>query len=78
MSCYLRHMKDVLDEANLHPEGRNERKKIDLAMRRVVGMKADDKCNIVWKEIKLWLQDEDKKEELTSVLKELTSTLKDN
>lgn len=78
MSCYLRHMKDVLDEANLHPEGRNERKKIDLTIRRVVGMKADDKCNIVWKEVKLWLQDEDKKEELTSVLKELTSTLKDN
>ncbi len=70
MSCYLRHMKDVLDEANLHPEGRKERKEIDLSIRRVVGMKADDKCNIVWKEVKLWLQDENKKEELTSALKD--------
>jgi hypothetical protein len=69
MSCYIRHMKDVLDEADLHPEGRKERKEVDLAIRKVVGMKAEDKCNIVWKEVKLWLQDEAKKKQLTDDLK---------
>jgi hypothetical protein len=69
MSCYLRYMKDVLNEANLHPEGRMERKEVDLAIRKVVGMKAEDKCNVVWKEVKLWLQDENKKKDLTAELK---------
>ncbi|NYB52365.1 MAG: hypothetical protein HVN35_07410 [Methanobacteriaceae archaeon] len=69
MSCYLRYMKDVLDTAGLHPEGREERKKVDLAIRKVVGMNSSDKCNIVWKEVKLWLQDENKKQQLTTALK---------
>lgn len=69
MSCYLRYMKDVLEEADLHPEGRAERKKLDLAIRKVVGMNAADKCNLVWKEVKEWLQDEDKKKQLTDKLK---------
>jgi hypothetical protein len=62
-------MKDFLDEADLHPETRPERKELDLAIRKVVGMKAEDKCNIVWKEVKLWLHDEDKKKELKDGLK---------
>ncbi|MDY9923183.1 hypothetical protein [Methanobacterium sp.] len=69
MSCYLRHMKDVLNEADLHPEDKKERKEVDLAIRKVVGMKADDKCNVVWKEVKTWLHDEDKKKQLTAELK---------
>jgi hypothetical protein len=69
MSCYLRHMKEVLEDAELHPENRAERKEVDLAIRKVVGMKAEDKCNIVWKEVKVWLQDEDKKKKLTDKLK---------
>lgn len=69
MSCYLRHMKEVLEDADLHPENRAERKEVDLAIRKVVGRKAEDKCNIVWKEVKVWLQDEDKKNKLTSTLK---------
>lgn len=69
MSCYLRYMKDVLEEANLHPEGRVERKEVDLTIRKVVGMKPGDKCNVVWKEVKVWLQDEDKKKLLTEKLK---------
>lgn len=69
MSCYLRYMKDVLNEADLHPEGRKERKEVDLAIRKVVGMEADDKCNVVWKEVKLWIKDENKKKKLTAGLK---------
>ncbi|EKQ52322.1 MAG: hypothetical protein B655_1904 [Methanobacterium sp. Maddingley MBC34] len=69
MSCYLRHMKDVLNKADLHPEDRKERKKVDYAIRKVVGMKPEDKCNLVWKEVKIWLNDEDKKKQLTVELK---------
>jgi hypothetical protein len=68
MSCYLRYMKDVLNDADLHPEGRKERKEVDMAIRKVVGMKAEDKCNLVWKEVKLWIRDENKKKKLTDGL----------
>ncbi|AUB56384.1 hypothetical protein BK007_10395 [Methanobacterium subterraneum] len=69
MSCYLRHMKEVLGAADLHPEDKKERKEVDLAIREVVGMKPEDRCNVVWKEVKVWLQDEDKKNQLTAELK---------
>jgi len=69
MSCYLRHMKDILEEVDLHPQNREERKQIDLTIRNVVGKVPKDKCNIVWKEVKIWLQDEEKKEKLISELK---------
>jgi len=69
MSCYLRHMKDILEGADLHPQNRKERKQIDLTIRSVVGKVPKDKCNIVWKEVKIWLQDEEKKEKLISELK---------
>jgi len=69
MSCYLRHMKEVLEAADLHPEDKKERKEVDLAIRKVVGMKPEDRCNVVWKEVKVWLQDEDKKNQLTAELK---------
>jgi len=62
-------MKEVLEAADLHPEDKKERKEVDLAIRRVVGMKPEDRCNMVWKEVKLWLQDEDKKNQLTTSLK---------
>jgi len=69
MSCYLRHMKELLEAADLHPEDKKERKEVDLAIREVVGMKPEDRCNVVWKEVKVWLQDEDKKKQLTAELK---------
>lgn len=69
MSCYLRYMKDFLEETDLHPEDLKERKGVDLAIRRVVGMKPEDKCNLVWKEVKVWLHDENKKKELINGLK---------
>jgi len=69
MSCYLRHMKDILEEADLHPQNREERKQVDLAIRNVVGKKPKDKCNMVWKEVKIWLQNEEKKETLVSALR---------
>ncbi|MGZ4857774.1 MAG: hypothetical protein ACXVZU_05395 [Methanobacteriaceae archaeon] len=68
MNCYLRHMKDILEEADLHPQNREERKDVDLAIRKVIGKDQKDKCNLVWKEVKIWLQDEEKKEKLVSEL----------
>jgi hypothetical protein len=68
MSCYLRHMKDILEEADLHPHNRKERKEVDLAIRKVIGKEQKDKCNLVWKEVKIWLQNEEKKEKLVSEL----------
>lgn len=69
MSCYLRHMKDVLEEADLHPQDRKERKKVDLAIRQVVGKSDKDRCNVVWKEVKLWLADPEQKALLVDKLK---------
>jgi hypothetical protein len=68
MSCYLRHMKDILEEADLHPQDREDRKEVDLAIRKVIGKDQKDKCNLVWKEVKIWLQDEEKKEKLVGEL----------
>lgn len=68
MSCYLRYMKDVLTEADLHPEDKKDRKEVDLSIRKIIGMKAEDKCNLVWKEVKIWLQDENKKQILIEKL----------
>lgn len=68
MSCYLRHMKDILDEADRHPQDRKDRKEVDLAIRKVIGKDQKDKCNLVWKEVKIWLQDEEKKGKLVSEL----------
>lgn len=62
-------MKEILEDADLHPENCAERKKVDLILRKVVGMESEDKCNLVWKKVKLWMHDEDKKKELTEKLK---------
>ena len=69
MSCYIRHMKQVLNEAGLDPQDKEERKKVDLSIRHVIGEKEDEKCNIVWKEVKIWLQDEEKEKQLIDALK---------
>ncbi|MCK9152354.1 hypothetical protein [Methanobacterium alcaliphilum] len=70
MSCYLRHMKNVMKEAGLDPQDKYERKEVDLAIRRVVGEKEDQKCNLVWKKVKIWLHDVEKYTELVDGLKE--------
>ena len=69
MSCYLRHLKPILGELGIEPGTKEERKRIDLAVRTVVGKSGADKCNEVWKEVKAWLQDEGKKQSLLEALK---------
>ena len=64
MSCYLRHMKKVLEEAEIEPKDKNERKEVDLAIRSVIGKSSEDRCNIVWKEVKEWINDSEKEKML--------------
>jgi len=40
-----------------------------LTIREIIGKKSEDKCNEVWKEVKKWLQEPEKKQELTEKLK---------
>jgi len=69
VSCYIRHMKDFLSDIDIEPETKDERKEVDLRIRKTIGKKESDKCNDVWKEVKIWLKNEDKKLELTTSLK---------
>lgn len=70
MSCYLRHMKPVLDEAGIETQNKKERKEVDLAIRQVIGQNRNEKCNIVWREVKNWINDEKKKDSLINSLKD--------
>ncbi len=69
MSCYIRYMKNVLNEMNIEPQTKEDRKHIDLTIREIIGKKSGDKCGEVWKEVKVWLQEPTKKQELTNKLK---------
>lgn len=69
MSCYLRHMKKVLNEAGIDPKDKNERKEVDMLIRSVVGKTSGDQCNIVWREVKEWINDEEKEKKLVEELK---------
>lgn len=69
MSCYIRYMKGFLEEVDIKPETKEDRKEVDLAIREVIGKSSGDKCNEVWREVKLWLEDEEKKKELADKLR---------
>ncbi len=71
LSCYIRHMNDFLSDLDIEPETKEERKEVDLAIREAIGKKSSDKCNDVWKEVKIWLNNEDKKSELANNLKKI-------
>ncbi len=59
MSCYLRHMKDILDEAGIAITPAN-RKQIDQAVHQAVGV-AYKNCPVTWKKIKEDIKDDDDK-----------------
>ena len=69
VSCYIRHMNDFLGEIGIVPQTKEERKEIDLAIREAIGKDSLDQCNVVWKEVKIWLNNEHKKTELATALK---------
>lgn len=63
-------MKQLLNEINIDPETKEERKEVDQTIREIIGKNSSDKCNEVWKEVKIWLQDPAKKQELEEKLKD--------
>ena len=69
MSCYIRHMNDFLGDIDIVPKTKEERKEIDLAIREAIGKDSFDKCNVVWKEVKIWLNNKDKRLEQANALK---------
>ena len=62
-------MNDFLGEIDIEPKTKEERKEIDLAIREAIGKDSLDQCNVVWKEVKIWLNNENKKTELATALK---------
>ncbi len=67
MSCYFRHMKDILDEAGITVNPSNK-KQVDQAFHQIVGTTYKD-CSATWKAIKqTYLTDEKKRHELIQKL----------
>ncbi|MHB1456798.1 MAG: hypothetical protein ACYC0V_07775 [Armatimonadota bacterium] len=66
MSCYLKHMEEIIIEAGIELTKEN-RKAVDHAIRRAIG-KPDSRCPEVWKEIKAQVAD-GRKQEIVDNLK---------
>ena len=68
MSCYFRHLKDILEGAGIEVTPTN-RKQVDQAIHQIVGVNYKD-CPETWKKLKQQLiGDEQKRQELISQLK---------
>ena len=68
MSCYLRHMKDILEEAGITVNPSNK-KQIDQAFHQIMGVGFKD-CPATWKALKqTFLSDEQKRRDLIQKLK---------
>jgi len=69
MSCYFRHMKDVLSEAGVEVTAANK-KQVDQALHQIVGVTYKN-CPAAWKALKQQvLADEVKKQKLVEKLRE--------
>jgi len=67
MSCYFRHIKDILEEAGVTVDPANK-KTIDQAFHQIVGTNYKD-CPATWKALKqTYLVDEKKRHELVQKL----------
>ena len=68
MSCYLRHLKDIIEGAGIEVTSAN-RKQIDRAIHQIVGVTYKD-CPETWKKLKQQLTGNDqKRQEFISQLK---------
>lgn len=68
MSCYLRHLKEILDEAGIEVDPGNK-KRIDSAFHQIAGVIYKD-CPATWKALKeTLLADEGKRRDLVKKLK---------
>ena len=69
MSCYFRHMKDILDEAGIEVTPGNK-KDIDQAFHGIVGVSYKD-CSSTWKRLKQELAgNEQRQQELVQKLRD--------
>ena len=68
MSCYFRHIKDVLSEAGIEVTPANK-KQVDRALHDIVGVEYKD-CPATWKVLKQHLADKHKKRELIDRLRQ--------
>jgi molecular chaperone GrpE (heat shock protein) len=59
VSCYLRHLKDILDEAGIAVTAVN-RRQVDRAIHQVVGV-AYKNCPAAWKRIKEEIKSDEEK-----------------
>lgn len=59
MSCYFRHMKNILDESSIEVTPSNK-KEVDRAFHQIVGVTYKD-CPATWKRLKQELMDNEQK-----------------
>lgn len=69
MSCYFRHIKDMLDEAGIQVTPANK-KQIDRAIHETVGVAYKD-CPSAWKAVKQVLSDSHRRQELIKRLRDI-------
>ena len=69
MSCYLRHLRDLLDEAGVEVTPGNKRQ-VDQAIHKIVGVEYKD-CPVAWKALKQQIMgDEQKRRDFVKKLKD--------
>lgn len=61
MSCYFRHLKDILSEAGIEVTPANK-KQIDQAIHKIVGVAYKD-CRNAWKKLKQDIMSDKKKQQ---------------
>lgn len=69
MSCYLRHMGNIMEKAGVTPSNKEERRRVDRAVREIMQMPRA-KCPEVWKAVKERLQQPEGEAELVARLKQ--------
>jgi hypothetical protein len=72
MSCYLRHIKDILDEAGIAITVAN-RKQIDQAIHKIIGVAYKD-CPATWKIIKEDIKSDERKRQ--AFIKQLQTAMR--
>jgi len=71
MSCYIRHLGDILDELGL-TNNKETRKMLDKEIREIL-KKEEARCPEVWRDVKERIHDLEQKKKLVSELKKRVS-----
>ena len=71
MSCYLRHLGQLLEEAGIQVTPDNK-KGIDQALHHIVGVSYKD-CPATWKALKQLLNDDQRRQEIIEKLRSYSS-----